>query len=314
MKKIKYHQHNNPLLVIKSLLIIAVTVCLTSCLKDRPGTEDYSQSPALVSFQYKGFNQVATIASVLGTPQDSTTIEVTLSVASLTLNSAVTLTLTPYSAGLDSFNNAQSPATTYHQLDPSLYTVQNGGKITISPGQQIVPVKISLAGDKIDFTQQQGIGILISDAQGAKIASNLNTAIILVKLTSIYAGTYTGTGARVRYNGGTEGSGILDSFAVTGNIPFQTVNATTISGQLGDAGSGYTMALQIVNTGTPPYLVKVLSDPATVGSGGSPSSIAQGTSRGTSSYDPSTKTFTLHFGYLNGSGALRQVNEVLTLQ
>src|SRR5258706_5317254 len=131
-----------------SIAIIALSVCFfSSCLKDKaPGSENYSHSPALVGFQYKGGDPKPYVASILGTPEDTVHLEVTLSVASLTLKTPVTLTIVPYSAGLDSFNTAEGVA--YQQLDPSLYTLQDGGKVIISPGQQIVSFRVDLAGDK----------------------------------------------------------------------------------------------------------------------------------------------------------------------
>jgi Domain of unknown function (DUF1735) len=302
-------------LLLKIALIIICGIFCSSCLKDKaPGDENYSHSPALVSFQYLGFSPVPFVASVLGTPQDTISIEVTLSVASTTLQSAVTATITADAPSLTVYNadtTTSTYPTSFVQLPSSDYTLPNGGVVTINPGQQIVNFIVHFAGDKIDFTQDNALALKITDSKGATVATNLNTAIIILKLRSIYEGNYTGVGARIRFNGSNEASGIRDSFAVSGVIPFATLTAKEIDGQLGDAGSGYSMALLIDDSGTPPYPVTVLPDPATVGSGGSPSSIIAGTSRGQSTYDPTTKTFDLHFGYLNSAGALREVNETL---
>src|ERR1035438_8734040 len=90
---------------------------LSSCLKDKaPGNEDYSKSPALVSFQYTGGAPVPYIAAIPGTAQDTLSLELTLSVPSVTLTSPVTFTLVPYATGLDSFNVANG--TSFVQMDP----------------------------------------------------------------------------------------------------------------------------------------------------------------------------------------------------
>src|ERR1700761_5364312 len=79
-----------------SLVIgLMATTLLSSCLKDKsPGTIDFSKSPALVGWQYKGFSATPYIAPVL--PQAGfiyTPMEVTLSVHSVTLSSPVTVSV-----------------------------------------------------------------------------------------------------------------------------------------------------------------------------------------------------------------------------
>ncbi len=302
IKKLKY---------IAAVFMIA-GIALTGCLKDgnAPGAENYSHSPALVSFQYTGFAFSPATAAILGTPNDSLAIEVTLSVASLTLGTPVTATIAPDQATLDAFNSDNGTA--YAQLPAAQYTISGGGTVTINPGQQMVSFTVHFAGDKINFDTSNALALKITSATGATIATNLNTYVIQIKLRSIYEGSYAGSGARIRFNGGTEASGERDSFVVSGDIPFATVGVKEIEGQLGDAGSGYNMALVIHDDQPAPYPVDVIPDP-TVDPSLTPSAIVPGTSRGQSTYDPVTKTFDLHFGYTNSAGALREVNEQLVL-
>lgn len=261
---------------------------LTSCLKDRKGTESYAHSPALVGFQYKGFGQVPIIASVFGTAQDTASVEVTLSVASITLNSPVTLTVVPYSAGLDSFNAAQTPVVAYKQLDPSLYTVQDAGKITINPGQQFVSFRVNFAGDKVDFTKKNGLAFKINDAQGATIASNLNTAVILLTLRSVFQGNYHVSGIRVHPT--------LGPFPFDYDADLNTVNATTVTGNiLADLGEGLTITINPDNS-----LVLVGESRAVFPQAGK-----------VNKYDPATKTITLNYFY--NTGAPRLINETIVL-
>lgn len=294
---------------IKTLFIIALITILNSCLKDNGPAPDYSNSSALVSFQYTGFSAAPFVAGILGTDQDTFALEVTLSVASLTLSTPVSATIALYPQGLDSFNTANQ--TSLPLLPDNLYTLPNGGVVTINPGQQIVNLTLKLAGDKIDFSKNYVLPLIIKSAQGATVATNLNTAIVQIKLKSIYAGNYTGSGARIRYNGTTLGSGIRDSFDVSGTISYGTVSVKEIDGQLADAGSGFSMALLVHDDQAAPYPVDVLPDPL-VDPAATPTSIDQGTNRGQSTYDPTTKTFDLHFSYT--TSALRVVNEQLVAQ
>lgn len=272
------------------MAVMALSVCFfSSCLKDKaPGSENYSHSPALVGFQYKGGDPKPYVASIIGTPEDTIGLEVTLSVASLTLKTPVTLSIVPYPAGLDSFGTAQGVA--YEQLDPSKYTIQDGGKVTINPGQQIATVRVNLAGDKIDFTKQNGIGLRITDAQGALIASNLSTAIISITLRSIYEGNYHVFGVRLHPINGPQ--------PFDYNADMGTVDATTIVGPA--AFDFQTDLILRVNADNSVTIVGVPGfDPVFTQAG------KQNT------YDPATKTFTLHYYY--NSGAPRIIDETLVL-
>src|SRR5215475_1434119 len=102
---------------------------LSSCLKDNGPVQDFSKSAALVGFQYTGNNANPFKQSLLQKPNDSVALEVTLSVASLTLGSNVDVTIAPDDATLATFN--QDNGTAYVQLPSDQYTIENGGKLTI---------------------------------------------------------------------------------------------------------------------------------------------------------------------------------------
>lgn len=263
---------------------------LSSCLKDKaPGNENYSHSPALVGFQYTGGAAKPIVAAIPGTAQDTLGIEVTLSVASLTLKTPVTLKIVPYKAGLDSFNTANG--TTYAQMDPSLYTLQDGGSITINPGQQIVTMRINFAGDKIDFSQKSGIGLQLTDAKGALIATNLNTAIVLVALKNPFEGNYHVFGVRHHPT--------LGDFSFDYTAYMSTVDAMTIDGP---ADFDFQTELQIhIN----PDNTVTLSDP----SGAFTLYLQPGKEN---DYNPATKTFVLNFYY--NTGAPRLITETLVAE
>src|SRR2546421_7121989 len=90
--------------IVSLTLITVLSIFLTSCLKDKGPVEDYSKSPALVGFQYSGATARPFTVSILGQSTDTFALEVALSVASLTLNQAVTVTIVPDPPGLANYN------------------------------------------------------------------------------------------------------------------------------------------------------------------------------------------------------------------
>jgi Domain of unknown function (DUF1735) len=289
-------------------MALLLSVCLlSSCLKDKaPGDENYSHSPALIAFQYGGFSQIPFTASLLGTPQDSLALEVTLSVASLTLKSDVTATIAPDDASLAAYNADTTRSnfpTTFLQLPSAMYTLSNGGKVTVPAGKQMVDLVIHFAADQIDFTQDYALALKITSAQGAAIPTNLNTAIVILKLRNKYEGNYVNTGAITRFNGSNEGSGVLDQFPAAGSSFFSTVTLTEVDGGINVPGFSPVNFTMTVNTDNSVTIGPSISN-FTVNAGNN--------STKPSSYDPATQTFTIHGAYLNGAGALREFDVTLT--
>jgi hypothetical protein len=228
-------------------------------------------------------------------------------VATLTLPNAVTVSVGADAASLAAYNSANG--TSYVELPPSDYSLPSS-TITISPGKQTIIFPVTFAADKINFDKGYAFCLKLTNAQGATIASNLNVATIILKVKSPYEDTYTvKSGATTRYNGGSVGSGIRDQFAVTeATLFYGTYSANTVLGQAGSSAFGLSVAITINGSA-----VSVAADPTgTVG--GTTFNYINGDSKGASSYDAATKTLTLHYGYLNASGALREVDMVLVGQ
>src|SRR5258708_3501465 len=287
------------------MVLAAVTVAIafsSSCLKDKGPVQDFSQSPALVGFQYTGNSAAAFSQSLLPQPNDSVHLEVTLSVASLTLGSTVTVTIAPDQATLDNYNSANS--TSYTQLTSDSYILQNGGKVTINPGQQIVTMTINFDGTKVDFTKTNALALKMTSAQGATIATNLNTAIYLLKLRNIYEGNYVQSGNRIGYNGATPGRGVAYTIPLSGTYLLSTVTVTSVTAPFADLG-GFTILLTIDPATN---MVTITDDPS------NPSGFTgEGNDGAASTYNPGTHTFDLHYKYLNGAGHLRHIDETLVL-
>jgi hypothetical protein len=218
MKRNYSFKNTGRLLLATGLL---VTTLLSSCLKDNsPGTINFGKSPALVGFQYSGFSATPYVAAIL--PNNGvvyTSVEVTLSVASLTLKNAVTATLSEDAAGEAAYKaNVDSNANVLPVAD---YSIQNS--VTIPAGTQTVTIPITFAGANIDFTKDYFFGLKLTNVNGATLASNLANAIVTVVLKSKYQGTYTVTGSLTD----TFNSGITGTYPISG-VFLSTVTANTV--------------------------------------------------------------------------------------
>jgi hypothetical protein len=242
MKRNYLFKNTGRLLLATGLL---VTTLLSSCLKDNsPGTINFGKSPALIGFQYAGFQAVPyTVAILPNAGQVYTTTQVTLSVASLTLGSAVTATLSVDNAGFAAYAATDTAGGKKDNLLPAA-DYQVASTVTIPAGQQIVTIPITFAGNAIDFTQNYILALHLTNASGAEIASNLSSAIYIITLKSPYQGHYTVTGT------------LDDTFnsALTGTYPISGVYLNTVSAdQVQFVDPAFGLFHQISNNGTSSY-------------------------------------------------------------
>jgi len=266
----------------------------SSCKDNSPGSVDFSKSPALLGWQYTGFQATPMITAIYGKSNDSVNVEVTLSVATLTIGKPVTFDIVPDDAAVAAYNASEQAAgnSDYQnvQLSPSLYTLPNGGHMTIKPGQQTITFTIRFAGQNVNFNQQNALGLKITNVSGALLASNLSEIVFPIVLKSIYAGVYEASGTRHHPT--------LGNFSFDYNVTMSTVDKITIDGPaLADLQVDLQLHINPDNT-------VVVTSP---GAGGQPST--QNTVGATNSYDPATKTFTLNYFY--NTGAPRTIHETL---
>jgi hypothetical protein len=283
--------------VMQFVLAVLGMTLFNSCLKDNGPVQDFSQSPALVSFQFTGNSAEPLITSVLPGTSDSVGIEVTLSASSVYLGKAVIVTIAPYQAGLDSFNTANS--TSYTLLPSAAYTIPTGGNLTISAGQQIVPFVVHVNESLIDFSTNPALAFRITNAQGATIATNLNVIILPLTLRNFYEGNYTVTGYFVHP---------ASPRAINATKALTTISATRSEGQVGDLG-GNLFDFDVNGS-------NMLVNWAAAGATSPASGFINGTDNATgdpnypgppfvhttynNTYDPVNRIFWMHYGY-NGS-------------
>lgn len=290
MKKYKLFSKRGGMLIAGFALIASA---LTSCLKDNgPGSVDFSKSPALIAWQYHAGSATPITTKMLGKSTDTTGVEVALSVASITLGSNVTATVAVDNAGANAYIADHAGS---HLLPSTLYTIPNP-VVTVKAGQQFAKLKILFKGDQIDFDQGYVLGLKITSANGAQVPSNLNSAILLLTLQSIYEGNYDYKGYALR----------LGDNQLTGNFsgasaPLGTVSkyAVSFSPLWGD-GKGFIAGIDGTFLTVDPATNKVTAASTTNGTLHSDPGY-------NSHYDPATKTFYVSFSW-NTPGARQSID------
>jgi hypothetical protein len=212
--------------------LLAATV-LTSCKDNSPGSVDFSKSPALIGWQYAGSTPTPYNAIMLPKGTFTEDLEVTLSVASLTLKSNVTATIVDISSSLPAYDVANgltaAAGDSLVALPTSQYSVPTS--VTIPAGTQIVKIPVVFQAGTINFTSNPNpwaIQLKLTNANGAIIASNLNEAVVEAKVKAAVQGTYTVTGS---FTDNTSAStSITDAgiYPITG-AQLQTASAYTVN-------------------------------------------------------------------------------------
>jgi hypothetical protein len=301
-----------------SLIILAAHL-FTSCKKSSQG----SQTSGSLGFQNTGLSAQLNIALPLdtaalpGTAGDAVKLQVNLS-ASLGNNSTpVSAIIVPDTSALNIYNAARathfSGEQPYRQLSASFYTIQNGGKVTINPGQKSVTVSLVFAGDKIDFFNnnvfKNALSLKIINAQGATIDSSLSRIVIAIKAKSVYTGLYQAVGKAARTDNPTDQ---YANYSYNTQKPLSVITPVTLQTNMADVGDPIYLTVNADNSVSINFLQGVTGPFYADGQNGgavSFSSLGPYSQNGVNKYDPTTKTFTLNYQYFGGIGT---VSETLT--
>lgn len=196
--------------------------------------------------------------------------------------------------------------TSYLPLPAASYTVSSL-RDTIKAGQTSSnPLTLSITTASLDFTAHYILPIKLAAASSGTINSSLQTTYFTIdQLNNIYAGSYTTTGTRYNFNadGSSAGTNAISDTRVLTTMAFDSCSINTIA-NLG------------VYNGTVFY-VRVNPDNTVEFSGylqddlGSPITNQPGK---TSTYDPGTRSWDVHYMYTNTNGTYRYMDEVWTPQ
>jgi hypothetical protein len=276
-----------------SLMIgLLATTLLSSCLKDTsPGALDLSKSPSLVGFQYYGFAATPLTTKLHGTASDVSLVKVTLSAASITIGSDVTLSIAADPTDAAAFV-AANPGT--NVLPAADYSLANGGQVTIKAGTQYATIAVNFKGNTIDLTQNYVVGLKITSANGAIVASNLNVAILTLTLQSIYEGDYSYKGFMWRDVGNGTNDPTLGGNFTGFDAPLPTISQYTVGfTELFANGAG------VAGVGGTTITVDPATNKVTVAC--STNATLANISTYNNHYDPATKTFYLGFAWRGGA-------------
>ncbi|MDN5284339.1 MAG: hypothetical protein JWR38_613 [Mucilaginibacter sp.] len=272
-------------LYIKTAFVALVSMAsLSSCLKDDKHYVDFAAATPLI--ELPAATAVGALGGVLQAAAldiSTTPVPINLLVnlaAPHTLSSAVTVKVSVDQAALTKYNtdNGKSfvllPAADYS----STFTA------TIAANANQAYVVINVKSNLIDPSiTNYALPLTITDGGGQQI-SNYKTVIYNVQAKNAYDGAYTQNGS-ITFPDGTGRSWVNRAKTLT------TINANTCIAEAADlATSGFTMYLKVNTDNT----VTVTPAPA------SANQTIQG--NGTNTYDPTTKTFSLHYKYVGGTG------------
>jgi hypothetical protein len=252
-----------------------------------------------------------------GTSADIVNVQVNVMGASGNILSPISATIIPDTGALNIYSAARniqfSGEQPYQQLPASFYTIQNGGKVTINPGQKSVIISITFTGNKIDFFNnnvfKNALSLKIINAKGATIDSSLSRTLLVINAKSPYQGLYQAIGKTARTDIPTNQSA-NHSYNTQKN--FSVVTPVTLQTYMADVGDPIYLTVNTDNSVTINFLQNISGPyyPEGENSGVvSFSSLAPYSQNGINKYDPATKTFTLNYQYY---GSVGSVSETLT--
>lgn len=222
------------------------------------------------------------------------------------------ITLTPKQSLVDDYNTEQG---TSYEDPAALYTLEDGGVVTIPKGSHTGYLRIKFKpADFLGGAWAVGFEITAIKESGYTISGNLNKGVVAIGIKNAYENNYTGTG--YLYHPSAPRS-------LSESKYLSTINDNTVSVTLGDlGGAGYEAWLtvdQATNKVTITAAPGAAGAPYTQFDTGLPSSNPgysaawDGSADCNNTYDPSTHTFYLRYGYI-GSTGWRVTEEILTLE
>jgi hypothetical protein len=207
-------------------------------------------------------------------------------------------------ADIAAYNAAHG--TSYLPLPASAYTV-SGLTDTIKAGQtSSVPLTLSVTTSVLSFSAQYILPVKLVSSSSGTINSSLQTTWFTInQLNNIYAGSYTTNGTRYNYNadGSYAGSDTITDTRVLTTMAYDSCSINTIANLGSYNGTVFYVRVNSDNTlEFSGYLQDVTGSP-----------IANEPGK-TSTYDPATGIWNVHYMYTNTNGTYRYMDEVWTPQ
>ncbi|MDB5152812.1 MAG: hypothetical protein JWR54_1563 [Mucilaginibacter sp.] len=195
---------------MKKLLLITtiLAISLTSCLKDNSHYVDFANAGNIVNMPLSGLSNFSKDALTA----DHDTVQFAVSYATANANKALTVTIgvdTTYIAKYEATNSAIQ----YLAMPSSVYKISTT-TVSIAAGAQYTFVTLIVDKTLVDPAKSYMLPIVIKDAQGVPISSNMNVHYYHV-IGNDFAGAYTYDYRRWQ-NGVGPGAGIIPSQSSAG--------------------------------------------------------------------------------------------------
>jgi hypothetical protein len=287
---------------------LAIVMGLSSCLKDKNPQLDFSKLKPVVEISVpistdtgvpspdnSGDGAANTFKFAFVTSPSAIPYQIPVNYAYSKTSPGVNVTLAVDQKVLDNYNDIEG--TDYEILPAANYSIPNL-KVNIASGTQVayLPINFVNTNSGLSGDKSYALPIRITDASGTEISGNYGSVVILLTIKNQYDGSYLGSGS-IAFPAPTAGRSWTDL-----KKTLKTVNATTSETDAADLGSSkFYMRLQVNADNS----VTITADPSSANL-----TIQNNPANGASTYNPTTKTFTLHYKYVGGTGD-RVIDEVI---
>jgi len=287
------------------MLVAGVAVFGGSCVKTAPDYTNFSDIHPIIEL-FTGGPSVN--LGYVATQSAATDYIIEVNLASPdSASKPIPVTLAIDTADFNEMND--SVGDIYTLLPASFYTVENW-TVTITKGQHLASLHVEVNSSLLDSNHQYILPLRITNASGYAISGNFGNGYWQMIAANPYVGLYQSVGYKTDV-------GVITSINQQKYLYFADPNPAlglgyagrnTVIGQAGDDVTyiDYGIAMDLT--------VDPVSDTVAV-----TSDLNQGArgkiplfNNGTCVYNPSTKTFTLNYAYINAYGNTDSIYEVLT--
>ena len=302
-------------ILINSSIIVSLVMAMTGCQKDIDvlATAQAGATPAV------GFGLSNRDALSIGVAASAPTLDTTIKLFSNKAGSAATVTVAVDNTIVDTYNTTNTTKIAY--MPASVYTVP--ATVAIAAGSKEGDAKLSVDITKLlGFGTEFALGLSITNVSGGPnaVLADHSKLFILVQVKNAYDADYTVTGYLFHPS---------STRAIKATKHLTTVSSVTSKGDVGDlGGSGYQFQFDVSATNTLTNWVSLGSTPLppkagfmTLDNGGgydfttgnatfNPGTAPWQVSTYNNTYDPSSSTFWMHYGYYSGGTPLPGTGEV----
>jgi hypothetical protein len=193
--------------------------------------------------------------------------------------------------------------TSYISVPATSFSLQSN-EVTLTQENRKANIKIRIKPSLVTGGPY-AIGLSIAEVSSGEISTLYHNVLVEVRVKNAYEGDYQATGNMIVYSGPSNTSPITTTYPIDEAKFLSTIDNSTVEAPIGY--SDFTGAFMYLTIN--PSTNQVTVSPSL---GGPTFSVV--TNNGTCAYNPTTKTFTLNYYYVNSAGNLREIQEALVKQ